>query len=91
MAHKRPTDSSDAPLSASLNLLIGARGVGVALQVLPQDLCVGPGDIRGEVEFGHAPSERFTGHHDAVCKLRRAHKVLLPCDLVRCVDGLLSE
>ncbi len=91
MAHKRPADSSDAPLSAPLNLLIGARGVGVALQVLPEDLCVGPLDIRGKVKLGHAPSERFTGHHDAVCKLRRAHKVLLSCDLVRCVYGPLSE
>ena len=86
-----PASLLGTPLAAPLDLLVGPGGVGVALQVLPEHLCVGPGDVHGEIELGHAPGQRLARDHDAVGQLGRAHKVLLPGDLVRGIDGPLPE
>ena len=59
--------------------------------MLPEHLCVGPGDVHGEVKLGHAPGQGLARDHDAVGQLGGAHKVLLPRDLVCCIDGPLSE
>ncbi len=59
--------------------------------MLPEDLGVSALEVGGEVKLGHAPRQRLARHHDAVGQLGRAHKVLLPRDLVRRIERPLPQ